>query len=60
MSRTTPPPDQAIAPEAVMLRLAWETAQAIGRPRPAWPLDQRPVRRSRRARRRARRGGGRR
>jgi hypothetical protein len=39
----TPPPDQAIAPEAVLLRLAWETVQATGRPRRA-RLDPAPVR----------------
>jgi hypothetical protein len=30
-----PPPDPAISPEAVLLRLAWETVQATRGPRPA-------------------------
>lgn len=50
----TPPPDQAIAPEAVLLRLAWETLQATGRPRPA-RLDPAPVRTRWGQRRRTRR-----
>jgi hypothetical protein len=51
---TTPPPGQAMAPEAVLLRLAWETVQATGRPRPA-RLDPAPVRTRWGRRRRTRR-----
>jgi hypothetical protein len=56
MPRPTPPP-QAVPPEAVLLRLAWEHVQATGRPRPA-RFDHRPVRSTRWGRRRRVRRGG--